>query len=97
MDIIHSELLYSFIETKQIFIDPCITSLQSIFGESASICLDLNLTYYGLEYTESILAEWNENSYEPKLALCLSNDITNITNIILAEEEGSVSILEALI
>jgi len=91
MDIIQTEFETYYIQNKKIF-HQSIDSLKSIFGESATVSFDLNTLYYGIEYTESILQEWEEYDYDRKLCINLSND-----TFIFPEEEGSVSILESLL
>ena len=91
INVIHNEFSPYYIEHKKIF-HQSIESLRSIFGESATVSLDLNLLYYGIEYTESILREWEELEYDRKISIHLSND-----TFVFPEEEGSVSILASLL
>lgn len=90
IEVIKNEFDAYYTQHKKIFYQT-VESLKLIFGESALVSLDLNLLYYGIEYTQSILEEWNECEYERKLAICLSGD-----SFVFPKEEGSLSILESL-
>jgi hypothetical protein len=91
MEIINSQIIQPYKNTKKIFIYPSLLYLQNIFGEAASVLLDENLFYYGLEYTESMLKEWSE-TYDPKAIVFFSYD-----KFVCVEQEGSLSILADLI
>lgn len=91
MEIINSQIIQPYKNTKKIFIYPSLLSLQNIFGEAASVLIDANLFYYGLEYTESMLEEWSE-TYDPQAVVFFSHD-----KFVCIEQEGSLSILADLV
>lgn len=84
--IIHEEIYEPYIELGKIKVYETLPVLQEALGESANVTIDLNLDYYGPEYSESILSEWNTR----KLVFHLSYECDNY---VMLEEEGSMNIL----
>lgn len=84
--IIQEEIYEPYIESGKIKVYETLPVLQEVLGESANVTIDLNLDYYGPEYSESILTEWNTR----KLVFHTSYGCDNYVTL---EEEGSMIIL----
>ena len=89
-DLIQIKINQPFKETGKIKIYEAVNDIQNILGEIGIVEVDLNLDYYGLEYSENILGEWSE-TYEPRLAIFKNGQH------VLLEEEGSVSIYKSFL
>lgn len=85
-DIIQREIYEPYNDTGKIKVYETAPLIQEILGESGKVAIDLNLDYYGPEYSESILTEWNIK----KLVFHLSYEVCDY---VMIEEEGSLSIL----
>lgn len=84
---IHSEILQPYYETSKIRAYESIPLLQELLGESGRISIDLNMDYYGPEYSESILSEWENKQL-------IIHSSTNQEDMVFFESEGSLSIFE---
>ena len=89
-DLIQIKINQPFKETGKIKIYESLDDIQNILGEIGIVAVDLNLDYYGLEYSENILGEWSE-TYEPRLAIFKDG------RSVLLEQEGSVSIFKSFL
>lgn len=85
-DIIQREIYEIYNDTGKIKVYETVPMIQEILGESGKVAIDLNLDFYGPEYTESILTEWETR----KLVFHLSYEMCDY---VMLEEEGSLSIL----
>jgi hypothetical protein len=90
-NIIQTKISQPFKENGKLNLYEVLSNIQNILGESASINIDLNVDYYGVEYSENVLSEWSE-TYEPSLGIFVKND-----KFVFFEEEGSVSIFQNLL
>ena len=80
-----------FKETGKLKVYESLDYIQNTLGECGIVSLDLNLDYYGIEYSENILLEWSE-TYEPQIGIFIKNN-----KFVRLEEEGSVSIFQSLL
>lgn len=89
-DIIHTEIYETYNDTGKIKVYETLPIIQDILGESGKVAIDLNLDYYGPDYSESILSEWETR----KLVFHMTDILSpGINDYVMIEEEGSLSIL----
>jgi hypothetical protein len=89
-DLVQIKINQPFKETGKIKIYDAVEHIQNILGEIGVVEVDLNLSYYGVDYCENVLGEWSE-TYEPRLA------IFNNGKSVFLEQEGSVSIFQSFL
>ena len=80
-----------FKETGKIKLDESLGQIQNTLGDTGVVVIDLNLDFYGIEYSESILSEWS-HTCEPRLGFFNRND-----NFVQLDQEGSLSLFHSLI
>lgn len=86
---LHTEINEPFKDTGRLYVYEVINQLKNMFGETADINIDMNLDFYGVNYSEDILGEWSE-TYEPRLGIWISSD-----KFVYMDQEGSISIFQS--
>jgi len=84
---IHQQILEPYHTTSKIRVYETIHSFQELLGESGKVSIDLNMDYYGPEYSVSILSEWENKQL-------VIHPSTDQENMIFFESEGSLSQFE---
>lgn len=84
--LIQTSINEPFKDTGKLHVYDVINQLKNLLGELADINIDLNLDFYGVNYSEDILGEWSE-TYEPRIGIWTGND-----KFVLLDQEGSTSI-----
>lgn len=83
--IIQTSVNEPFKETGKLYVYEVLNQLKNLLGELAEITIELNVEYYGVNYSEDILGEWSE-TYEPLMGIWTKD------NFVLLDQEGSTSI-----
>jgi len=86
-DILQTELNIPFKENGKVRVSQVISSLSEIFGEIASVSMDLNMQYYGEEDIEDMLSQLDQ-----RIVVYF-----NIGDYVFLDCEGSQQRIEALI
>jgi hypothetical protein len=89
---ITTDLNNTFQETGKIHSLYILDRLQNIFGESANIILDLNISYYGDDGIEDHLL--NDIGGNHRLIISINDDFFNFVDVV---EEGSQNKVENII
>lgn len=86
-DLLQSELNIPFKETGKIRAVEIIESLRESFGEAASVTMDMNIQYYGVEDIEDML-----NNLQQRIVVYF-----NVGDYVLLDSEGSQTRIKTLI
>lgn len=89
-DIIQREIYDTFNDTGKIKVYETLPIIQDVLGDSGKVVINLNLDYYGTDYSESILSEWETRKLVFHIADLSS---PGMNDYVMIEEEGSLSIL----
>jgi uncharacterized protein (UPF0147 family) len=86
-DTLQTELNMPFKENGKVRVSQVISSLSEIFGEIASVSMDLNMQYYGEEDIEDMLSQLDQ-----RIVVYF-----NIGDYVFLDSEGSQERIETLI
>lgn len=86
-DLLQTELNIPFKETGKIRVSEVIECLRESFGEAASVTMDMNIQYYGVEDIEDML-----NNLQQRIVIYF-----NVGDYVLLESEGSQTRIKTLI
>jgi hypothetical protein len=92
-NVIQHNILEPFNDEGKINVYEAIPNIQNILGESAAVSIDMNMDYYGTDYAETVLNEWNCHKL---IIQCHTSQSSPTDNMVYIEEEGSLSILYEL-